>query len=1067
MALRLQDFIDIEQFQILQDRLNEIYSFPSAIIDNDGTILTATAWQDVCTQFHRRNSECERECIKSDQYIASHLHEANPAVSYRCPHGLIDNATPIIIEGVHYGNFFTGQFFLEPPDLDFFRAQAKRYGFDEAAYIEAVRKVPVWNQQQLDSYLFFIKGLIEVIAGIGLKSIKELETRKRMQESEELSAKLLATLPDMMVRTDLNGQILFVNDFGLRMSGYERAEIIGQNMLSFIAPEDRERAALNAMQTFAGRLGPQEYHLLQKDGRRLLFEVNGDLLRNEDGSPYGMVQICRDITRRKQAEEEKRRSREIAERLAEEMAIIAEIGRIVGSTLNIDEVYEKLAAEVRKLIPFDRIHVNLNSPDGEYFTIAYASGLDVTERRPGNRVPLAGSISEVVTRTRAGLYFYAPTEEEIAGRFPGASAVTTFRIGMHSIMAVPLIYRDKAIGVLHFRSRTPHAYTEQDLRVAERIGAQIAGAIANAQLFKDLINTEKSLRESEGRYRALIEQAAVGVAEIEMETGRFLTVNRRLCELVGMTEGEMLATTFPAITHPEDLHLHEGKTAMLLAGEIGHYSLEKRYLRKDGAVIWVNITVSPLWKPGEKPGRNMIVVEDITERKRADEERRRNQEIAERLAREMAIIAEIGRVVGSTLDINQVFERVDAEVRNLIPYDRLLVNLRKNDEEFIVVYSSGVYNPGRRLSDSYSINGTTTGIVMATRSGILIQPADAEEIRDQYPNLYATFKTGLRSTMSVPLISVDRVIGSLTFRSKIPEAYTEQDLRLAERIGMQVAGAIANAQLFKDLINTEKSLRESEEHLQRAEKMEALGQLAGGVAHDLNNVLGIMSGYSELLLEEIPEGHRSRRRVEKILQSTEKGAAIIEDLLTLARRGVAASEVINLNSVVSDFLKAPVFEKTRDRHPRVTFRTERDNNLLDIKGSPVHLEKTLMNLVSNAAESITGKGEVTIRTESRYLDKPVIGYDAVKEGDYAVLTVSDTGMGIPAENREKIFEPFYTKKTMGRSGTGLGLAIVWGTVRDHNGYIDVQTEVGKGSTFTLYFPVTREEPTSPGSRRRR
>jgi two-component system, cell cycle sensor histidine kinase and response regulator CckA len=167
--------------------------------------------------------------------------------------------------------------------------------------------------------------------------------------------------------------------------------------------------------------------------------------------------------------------------------------------------------------------------------------------------------------------------------------------------------------------------------------------------------------------------------------------------------------------------------------------------------------------------------------------------------------------------------------------------------------------------------------------------------------------------------------------------------------------------------------------------------------------------------------------------------------------------VVNLNSVVSGFLKSPVFEKMKDYHPRVTFQTELDPNLLNIKGSLVHLEKTLMNLVSNAAESISGKGEVTIRTESRYLDKPLRGYDEVKEGDYAVLTVSDTGAGIPAENREKIFEPFYTKKTMGRSGTGLGLAIVWGTVKDHSGYIDLQTEIGEGTTFTLYFPVTLEE----------
>ena len=259
----------------------------------------------------------------------------------------------------------------------------------------------------------------------------------------------------------------------------------------------------------------------------------------------------------------------------------------------------------------------------------------------------------------------------------------------------------------------------------------------------------------------------------------------------------------------------------------------------------------------------------------------------------------------------------------------------------------------------------------------------------------------------------------------------------------------------------EEERRSLEERLNRSEKMEALGQLAGGVAHDLNNVLGVLSGYSELLLMEIPEGSRSRGHAEKILQSTGKGAAIIDDLLTLARRGVTASDVINLNSVVSGFLKTPVFERIKDYHPRVTIRTECDKSLLNITGSPLHLEKTLMNLVSNAAESISGEGEVTIRTESRYLDKAISGYDEVKEGEYAVLTVSDTGMGIPTENREKIFEPFYTKKTMGSSGTGLGLAIVWGTVKDHNGYIDVQTEIGKGTTFTLYFPVTREELIAP------
>jgi len=211
------------------------------------------------------------------------------------------------------------------------------------------------------------------------------------------------------------------------------------------------------------------------------------------------------------------------------------------------------------------------------------------------------------------------------------------------------------------------------------------------------------------------------------------------------------------------------------------------------------------------------------------------------------------------------------------------------------------------------------------------------------------------------------------------------------------------------------------------------------------------------LVEEVPEGSQSKIYIDKILQSTGKGAAIIQDLLTLARRGVAIADVINLNAVVTGYLKSPVFEKIKEFHPQVNFKTEHDDHLLNIRGSSIHLEKTLMNLVSNAAESISSQGEVTIRTESRYLDKPIHGYDEIKEGDYVVLIVSDTGVGVSAEDRGKIFEPFYTKKKMGRSGTGLGLSIVWGTVKDHSGYLDIQSDIGMGTTFSLYFPVTQEE----------
>jgi len=248
-----------------------------------------------------------------------------------------------------------------------------------------------------------------------------------------------------------------------------------------------------------------------------------------------------------------------------------------------------------------------------------------------------------------------------------------------------------------------------------------------------------------------------------------------------------------------------------------------------------------------------------------------------------------------------------------------------------------------------------------------------------------------------------------------------------------------------------------EERLQRAEKMESLGMLAGGVAHDLNNVLGILIGYSELIAEEIEESSPIRPHIKYIRQGGERAAAIVQDLLTLARRGVQTSEVVNLNTTITDAEMSPEFEKLLSFHSGVRIKTSLNADLLNIRGSSVHLSKTLVNLISNAAEAMKTGGLLTITTRNEYLDRPVHGYDTVREGDYVVLSVSDTGEGISASDMKRIFEPFYTKKVMGRSGTGLGLAVVWGTVKDHNGYINVESRVGRGTTFTLYFPVTRED----------
>jgi len=261
---------------------------------------------------------------------------------------------------------------------------------------------------------------------------------------------------------------------------------------------------------------------------------------------------------------------------------------------------------------------------------------------------------------------------------------------------------------------------------------------------------------------------------------------------------------------------------------------------------------------------------------------------------------------------------------------------------------------------------------------------------------------------------------------------------------------------------TEKIMAEEEGQrlkasLDRAEKMEVVGTLAGGVAHDLNDVLSGVVSYPEIILMDLPEDSPLREPISMIQKSGKKAAAIVQDLLTLARRGVPVKEVANLNEIISDYLASPEFQKLETFHPNVRIQTELDPGLLNTSGSPLHLSKTVMNLISNAAEALPEGGVVTVCSTNQYIDSPIGEYDQVKEGDYVVLSVSDNGVGILQEDKEKIFEPFYTKKVMGRSGTGLGMAVVWGTIKDHNGYIDIESAENEGTTFTLYFPVTREE----------
>jgi diguanylate cyclase (GGDEF)-like protein/PAS domain S-box-containing protein len=353
-------------------------------------------------------------------------------------------------------------------------------------------------------------GLFKGAQGILIDVTEQRRVEKALRESEAKYRLIAENTADLISILDMKLRFTYVSPASMRLRGFTVEEAMEQTLEQVLTPESM-RLGLTAFEEeiqleASGTADPDRMRILEleeykKDGSIIWVEVSLSFLRGKDRKSVEILIVSRDITERKRAEEELRRNQDVAERLAQEIAIIAEIGKVIGSTLDTEEVYERFAAETQKLILFDSLAINLYNFQESTMCAAYVSGLGIDGRRHGDPLVLEGSLSEAVIRARTSLLIQPASIDEIVGQFPRLSPI--FQAGLRSIMCVPLVYRDEVIGVLHFRSKKQNAYTEQDLRLAERIGEQIAGAIANAQLYAGLKKTEQELKESEQRYREL------------------------------------------------------------------------------------------------------------------------------------------------------------------------------------------------------------------------------------------------------------------------------------------------------------------------------------------------------------------------------------------------------------------------------------------------------------------------------------------------------------------------------------------------------------------------------------
>jgi diguanylate cyclase (GGDEF)-like protein/PAS domain S-box-containing protein len=347
-------------------------------------------------------------------------------------------------------------------------------------------------------------GCVAGLVGVILDVTERKRDEVALQESEAKLNLALQSASMGVWQWDIIDDKRSFDDQTCHLLGLNPATFSGEfaEFLAAVHPDDHEKLRVTLAHVVAQDvMYDPEYRVIWPDGSIHHISARGQLVRDIAGHPLKINGILWDITALKKVEENLRQNQDYAERLAKEMAIMAEIGRVISSTLNIEEVYQRFAAEALKLISFDSLVVNLKKPRKATLDVAYASGADIPERRKGDSFPLKGSVTELVMRTRTGLIVRSEDILKKTDRF--STLGVNLQAGLQSMMSVPLISRNEAIGALVFRAEKQNAYNEQDLSLAEKIGMQISGAIANAELYMGLMKMDRELKESEQRYREL------------------------------------------------------------------------------------------------------------------------------------------------------------------------------------------------------------------------------------------------------------------------------------------------------------------------------------------------------------------------------------------------------------------------------------------------------------------------------------------------------------------------------------------------------------------------------------
>jgi PAS domain S-box-containing protein len=643
---------------------------------------------------------------------------------------------------------------------------------------------------------------------------------------------------------------------------------------------------------------------------------------------------------------------------------------------------------------------------------------------------------------------------------------------------------------------------ETHLRLKELTGGQVDAVIHPGGQPYMLHAAQERLRESDERFRALFAAAATGIAIAEPE-GKYVQANAAYCRLVGYTEDELRSLDFAALTHPEDLELNVRLRKEMLAGERDSFLLEKRYLKKGGGTVWVRTTVSATRSAVGDITSLIAIAEDISERKLAEKALRHSEERLRLItnlvphgifAKDSAgrhIFANPALAELAGLPVEQILGKDDFE----LVADRAQAEAYRADD--LAVIRSGKKTviseelrtdlSGRtRILQTTKIPFTVAETGETAVLGVCVDVTEQKRVDARFrrlvdSNVQGVFfwnTTGQITDANDAFLRMvgyqrdDLTAGRVSWAAMTPPELVEQDERVLKELaragvceayekefigadGARVPVLMAPA-TFED--NPEEGFcfvldlserRKLEQQLLRAQRLESIGTLAGGVAHDFNNILSVVLSFASLILADLKPGDPLRADVSEIVRAGERATDLTRQLLAFSRKQVLQPQVLDLGHVVLGMdkmlrrLLSEAIELSLIVPPSPPGRVLAD---------PGQVEQIVMNLAVNARDAMPEGGRLIIEIADAELDAEYAElHHGVVPGSYVMIAVTDTGIGMDAATRERIFEPFFTTKEVGR-GTGLGLSTVFGIVKQSQGHIWVYSEPGHGSSFKVYLP---------------